>query len=71
MATFSSRWPVRKRVLVNLVDGRAFDGVLYDQRGPLLELRDAQLLEPGVEAVGVDGSVFIERPMVAFIQVRG
>jgi hypothetical protein len=64
------RWPIRSRVLVNLVDGRAFDGILYAKRGPLLELRDARLMEPGGEPVAVDGTVIIERPKVAFIQVR-
>ena len=65
-----SRWPVRSRVLVNLKDGRAFDAVLWSQRGPLLELRDASLLEPGSDPVRVDGAVIVERPHVAFIQVR-
>lgn len=65
-----SCWPTRRRVLVNLIDGRAFDAVLYAKRGPLLELRDAKLLEPGSEPVAVDGAVIIERPRVAFIQVR-
>lgn len=64
-----NRWPVRKRVLVNL-DDRAFDGILYARRGPLLELRNARLLEPGSEPVEVDGAVLIERPRVVFIQVR-
>jgi hypothetical protein len=64
------RWPVCHRVLVNLNDGRAFDAVLYAKRGPLLELRDARLLEPGAEPVVVDGAVLVERPHVAFIQVR-
>jgi hypothetical protein len=65
-----SRWPICRRVLINLTDGRAFDGVLYDKRGPILELRNANLLEPGVEAVPVDGAVIIERRFIAFIQVR-
>lgn len=64
------RWPTRKRVLVNMIDGRAFDAILYARRGPLLELRDASLLEPGSEPVPVDGAVIIERPRVAFIQIR-
>lgn len=68
---FLSRWPICRHVLVNLDDGRAFDGVLYDRRGPLLVLREAQLIEPGGgEPVQVDGEVLIERPRVAFIQVR-
>jgi hypothetical protein len=66
-----SRWPVRERVLVNLVDGRAFDALLWDQAGPLLVLRDAKLIEAeGIEPVAVDGEVIVERPKVAFIQVR-
>lgn len=66
-----SRWPTHKRVLVNLVDGRAFDALLWAKRGPLLVLRDAQLIEAeGIQPVGVDGDVIVERPKVAFIQVR-
>lgn len=65
-----SRWPTRHRVLVNLTDGRAFDAVLFAKRGPLLELRDASLLEPGSEPVSMDGAVIVERHLVAFIQVR-
>jgi hypothetical protein len=57
-------------VLVNLDDGRAFDGVLYARRGPLLVLRQARLIEPGGEPVAVDGEVIIERPRVSFIQVQ-
>lgn len=61
---------MRERVLVNLTDGRAFDGVLYAQRGPLLELASAKLLDP--EANGpadLDGRVLVERDKVLFIQV--
>lgn len=65
-----SRWPVLSRVLVNLEDGRAFDAVLYDQRGPLLVLRNATLLTPDEDPVTVDGEVVIERMKVSFIQTR-
>lgn len=66
-----SRWPVRRRVLVNLDDGRAFDGILWARRGPLLVLRDARLLDPAApEAVATDGEVVIERRRVVFIQAR-
>lgn len=67
-----SRWPIHARVLVNLVDGRAFDAVLIAKRGPLLELADARLFDApgGGEPVQLDGSVLIERPRVSFIQVR-
>ncbi|MDT0381424.1 hypothetical protein RM572_21940 [Streptomyces sp. DSM 42041] len=62
------RTAVRKRVVVNLAD-RAFDGVLWAKRGPLLVLRDARLLEPGREPVPVDGEVVVERARVEFVQV--
>lgn len=65
-----SPWPVRERVLVNLVDGRAFDAILWSRRGQLLVLRDSRLITPGSDSpVPVDGEVIIERPKVAFIQV--
>lgn len=64
------RWPVRERVLVNLTDGRAFDGVLYACRGPLLELANAKLLDPEAKAPAeLDGRVLVERSKVLFIQV--
>lgn len=65
-----SRWPVRDRVLVNLDDGRAFDGILWAKRGPLLVLRDARLYEPSAASMPVDGDVVIERSRVIYIQVR-
>jgi len=58
-------------VLVNLTDGKAFSGVLWAKRGPLLVLRGAELLEPGADPVAVDGDVLIERPKILFIQLVG
>lgn len=63
-----SRWPVLDRVLVNLIDGSAVDGLLIDRRGPLLVLSDATLLTTGHEPTSMDGQVFIERDKVLFIQ---
>ncbi|MEU2789023.1 hypothetical protein [Streptomyces sp. NPDC007100] len=62
------RTAVRKRVVVNLPD-KAFNGVLWAQRGPLLVLRDVQLLEAGRAPQPVDGEVVIERARVEFTQV--
>nr|WSS66743.1 hypothetical protein OG284_36975 [Streptomyces sp. NBC_01177] len=59
---------VRRRVVVNLTD-KAFSGVLWQQRGPLLVLRDVQLLEAGRAPQPVDGEVVIERSRVEFTQV--
>ncbi|MFE9845782.1 hypothetical protein [Streptomyces goshikiensis] len=62
------RTAVRKRVIVNLAD-KAFSGVLWAKRGPLLVLRDAELLEPGRAAQPMDGEVVIERHRIEFTQV--
>lgn len=62
------RTAVRKRVVVNLAD-KAFRGVLWAKRGPLLVLRDAELLEAGRETQRVDGEIVVERRQVEFMQV--
>jgi hypothetical protein len=54
------RTAVRKRVVINLAD-KAFSGILWAKRGPLLVLRDAELLEAGRAPQPVDGEVVIER----------
>lgn len=62
------RLAVRRRVVVNLVDGTAMQGVLLRHDGPLLVLRDVAYLEPGAAAASLDGDVLVERTRVAFIQ---
>jgi hypothetical protein len=62
------RTAVRKRVVVNLAD-KAFSGILWAKRGPLLVLRDVELLEAGRAPQPVDGEVVIERGKVEFTQV--
>jgi hypothetical protein len=62
------RTAVRKRVVVNLAD-KAFSGILWAKRGPLLVLRDVELLEAGRASQAVDGEVVIERAKVEFMQV--
>ncbi|MDX3634328.1 hypothetical protein PV728_29505 [Streptomyces europaeiscabiei] len=59
---------MRKRVVVNLAD-KAFNGILWAQRGPLLVLRDVELLEAGRAAQPVDGEIVVERSKVEFTQV--
>ncbi|WP_354596083.1 hypothetical protein R1Y80_00775 [Streptomyces sp. JL1001] len=53
---------------MNLAD-KAFDAVLWAKRGPLLVLRDVELLEAGRQPQPVDGEVVVERARVEFIQV--
>lgn len=62
------RLVLRRRVIVNLADGQAIEGVLYRQVGPLLVVKNATLLEPGAEPLPMDGDVVIERERVQFIQ---
>jgi len=62
------RTALRKRVVVNMAD-KAFSGVLWAKRGPLLVLRDVELLEAGRQSQRVDGEVVIERTRVEFMQV--
>jgi hypothetical protein len=64
------RTALRKRVVVNLAD-KAFAGVLWAKRGPLLVLRDATLMQHGAADTQLDGEVVIERSRVEFIQVAG
>lgn len=66
-----ARTAVRHKVIVNLHSGRAFSGVLYAKRGPLLVLCNATMFEPGAQPTEVDGAVVIERDQVEFIQVTG
>ena len=63
------RTMIRRRVVVNLTTGRAFNGILWAHRGPLLVLRDATMLQAGVAPTEVDGEVVVERTLVEFIQV--
>lgn len=62
------RLAVRRRVMVNLVDGKAVSGVLW-QQGRVLVLKDATLHERGADPVSVDGEVLVERHRVDFVQV--
>lgn len=58
-----------RRVLVNTLDGKAIECVLWRSRGPWLVLRDATVLEPQHEPLKVDGELVIHRARVDFLQV--
>lgn len=66
-----ARTLTRRQVIVSLITDKAFKGILWAKRGPLLVLRNAAILaEDGPEGgVPVDGEVVIERSLVEFIQV--
>jgi hypothetical protein len=62
------RWPIYERVLVNLIDGSAINGLLVAQRGPLLILADCTLLTETHEPAQLDGEIYVERERVLFMQ---
>ena len=64
------RIAVRKRVIINTAQ-HAFAGILYKQSGPLLVLRNAELLTPGEQPTPINGEVVVERARVEFIQIVG
>lgn len=66
-----ARTLVRRKVVVNMLTDRAFVGVLWAKRGPLLVLRNVTMHEPGAEPTTVDGEVVVERDQVEFIQITG
>lgn len=58
----------RRRAVVQLDDGTAFEGVVKSRRGPLLELVDVTVRMPG-GSQQIDGTVVVERTRVVFVQV--
>ncbi|WP_160051282.1 hypothetical protein [Nocardiopsis sp. FR26] len=60
---------LRREVVVNLHDGTGFRGVLYRKAGGLVELRNAERLEPGLPPAQCDGAVVLERSQILFWQV--
>lgn len=68
MARTYGKLAMRRRVMVNLTTGNAIDGIVWDERGPLLVLRDGNLHSEGGSAP-LDGEIIIERERIAFVQV--
>jgi hypothetical protein len=64
-----SRLVLHKTVLVNLDTGRAFRGALLKATSTLIQLGNAELIEPGSEPMSVPGTVILERARVEFVQV--
>lgn len=69
MARSYGRLAMNRRVMVNLTTGSAIQGVLWDDRGPLVVLKDAQLHVDGGNHAPLDGEVVIERDRIEFVQV--
>lgn len=65
---FAWRRAIKRSVVVNLKTDKAFRGVLWSKRGPLLIVRQATLYDSGRQ-LPMDGEVIVERANVDFIQV--
>ncbi len=63
-----SKWPIYDRVLVALIEGSAIEGLLINQRGPLLVLSDATLYTVSAEPARLDGEVYVERERILYLQ---
>ena len=59
---------LHRTVVVTLVDGGVLTGVLWDDDGNGIVLRDAQIHE-GTAPVAMDGEVLLQWPKIRYIQV--
>jgi hypothetical protein len=60
---------VARRVSISLKAGPSISGILIHQRGDLLVVAEARLLEEGSPPVPLDGEVVLERAAVSFVQL--
>lgn len=58
-----------RRVILNLTDGTAIQGVLWNSRGAWLTVRDSELLVNGATPQKIDGEAVLHRSRLLFIQV--
>lgn len=59
---------LHRKVILNLTDGTAIEGVLWAEEGPLLVLRGATMHEAGSQ-VDMDGEILVHTDRVRFAQV--
>lgn len=57
---------VRRRVVVTLKTGETFDGILWDADRLTLALVDAKVVAE--ESIPADGTVYLDRANVAYVQ---
>ncbi|MFB2571379.1 hypothetical protein [Micrococcus sp. IITD107] len=57
-----------RRVVVNLVNGEAVDGLLVARDGPLLTIRDAALMGASDEPVPIDGELLLHLGQIDYMQ---
>jgi small nuclear ribonucleoprotein (snRNP)-like protein len=59
---------VRERLVVTLLDGATFDGLLIDADPVTIVLADAQHVAPNGDRLAVDGYLYLDRERVAYVQ---
>lgn len=57
-----------KRLVVNLKDGTAIDGFLWDERRALIVLKGCTIHIPGEQPTPADGEIVIERENISYVQ---
>lgn len=63
---------LHRKIVVNLLNGKAIEGVLWQEARDLLVLKGAILHDPASNGpVAVDGEVLVERSRIDFVQVVG
>jgi small nuclear ribonucleoprotein (snRNP)-like protein len=60
-----------KRCIVNLKTDKAFRGYMLSENNNIILLKNAELIEPGLEPVSVSGEIVIDKNNIDFIQVIG
>lgn len=67
-AAYRHRVKIQGRVLVNLLDGTGIEGTLIRTTGKQLVLAQAKLVGESTEPIPLDGTVYVERSTVHFVQ---
>lgn len=67
-AWWQQRQKIVGRVLVNLLDGTGIEGVLLRTTRTQLTLGNAKLVGESTEPIPLDGTVYVERSTVHFVQ---
>ena len=63
---------IHRRVIVNLKSGSAIAGILRSEKGRVLELRDAVIIDPATgRSTPAAGAVYLDRRDVDFVQDPG
>lgn len=60
---------VHQRVVVNLKSGTAIRGVVVDRKRSFAVIKDAEVMEPGVQPVRADGEILVDKAEIDYVQI--